>query len=222
MAHASILKTCGVVGIGGVLFAIAADVLSWFLAEGYSPISQSISALAVGNGSWLIDLGLWVLASACVAIGGGMLALGISARRWSIAAITTITIGVEVAVVAMVNEYAGDHNAGANVHTLAIFLLYLSFAAAALTSRPGLEELGSSAASYSRTAGWIWIVLAPIYYFWYPSGWAGAFERALALLMLVWLLAIAALLPRWRQADPSQLVAARRMKSRPCPESSPR
>ena len=192
MANGSLLRTCGAIGIAGVLIVIAADVLSWFIAEGYSPISQSISALAVGRASWLIDLGLWAFALACVAVGGGMLGLGVPARGWRLASIATVTIGFEVAVVAMANQYAGSENPGANVHTLAIALLYLSFGAAALAGRPGLQHLGSSAAGYSRTAGWIWIILAPIYYFWYPSGWAGLFERALALLMLVWLLAVAA------------------------------
>ena len=130
-----------------------------------------------------MDLGLWALGLACLAIAGGMLALRVSGGQWRMSAFATTTMGIEVAVVATVNQYAGTERAGANVHTWAVALLYLSFAAAALTSRPGLEELGSSAAGYSRAAGWVWIVLAPIYYFWYPSGWAGLFERAIALLI---------------------------------------
>ena len=192
MQRQQLLRTCGALGIAGVLFGAAADVLSWFVAEGYSPVSQSISALAVGNASWLIDLGLWVFALACGAIGTGMLAFRLSATSWRIAAIASIAMGIEVAVVAMVNEYAGTENTGSNVHRWAVTLFYLSFAAAALAGRRALEELHSGVAGFSRAAGWIWIVLAPIYYFWYPSGWAGSFERALALLMIAWLFVIAA------------------------------
>ncbi|WP_167767247.1 DUF998 domain-containing protein [Jannaschia formosa] len=191
MPDRHILSTCGALGVVGALVPIATDVLSWPLAESYSPVSQSISALAVGRASWLIDLGLWIFALGCFAVGTGMFALRPLAAPWLIAAVATITIGIEAATVAVVNEYAGSKNAGADIHSWAIWLLYPSFAVAALGGRRRLRDLSSLAARYSLAAGWIWIVFAPVYYFWYPSGWAGAFERGLAILMIAWLLLVA-------------------------------
>lgn len=191
MASPSTLRLCGAVGIAGALLAIPADALSWLLADGYSPVRRTISALAVGRASWLIDVGLWAFALACVAVGAGMFALGRPARGWRIAALAIPGAGGAVAVVSLVNGYAGQENAGANIHTWAVYALYVLFAAAALGAAPGLRRLDRGVAEYSRLAGWAWVQLGPVYYFWFPSGWAGAFERGLALLMIAWLALVA-------------------------------
>nr|WP_280819026.1 DUF998 domain-containing protein [Tianweitania sediminis] len=178
--------------MAGAVFPIVADVLSWFIADSYSPLSQTISDLAVGDASWLMDLGLLVLALACLLIGVGLLSLRTKTRNLRIAGIATIAIGAEVALIAMVHQYAGTENTGADFHSWANYLLYASFATAALAGASGLRTLDSSVAGYSRVIGWIWVVAAPVYYFWFPSGWAGFLERALAALLLAWLIMVAA------------------------------
>lgn len=186
-----LLRTCGLIGVTGALLAIPADVLSWFLAEDYNPMAQTISALAVGPSNWLIDLGLWAFALACLAVGTGLLALGLPTGFWRVAALAAMGMGAAVAIISFVNGYAGQENAGANLHQGSVFALYVLFPEAALGSRSGLESLSEGAADTSRLAGGAWLVLAPLYYLWFPSGWAGAFERTLALLMVVWLVVVA-------------------------------
>jgi len=191
MSSPDFLKACGTVGLWAALFTIPADVVSWLLAESYNPISQTISALAVGRASWLIDLGLWGFALACAATGAGMIALALPAKFWKVAAFAIMGAGAAVATVAVAKGYAGPQNAGANPHQWSLYALYVLFAVAAFGAASGLLGLGERVASYSRLIGWAWVVFAPAYYFWFPSGWAGAFERVLALLMVVWLALVA-------------------------------
>lgn len=167
--------------------AVLADAVSWVLAETYDPVRQTISSLAVGPSSWLIDLGLWTFAAACFAIGTGMLSLRIPARLWVFAAAAVLMMGEAVAVVSAVNEYAGARNAGADLHRWAVGGLYLCFSVAALGALSGLRDLDRRLARYSRLSGWAWVVLGPIYVAWAPRSWAGAFERGLALLVVAWL-----------------------------------
>ena len=187
----STLKLCGGIGLAAALFTIPADVVSWFLADSYNPISQTINTLAVGRASWLMDLGLWAFALACAAVGVGMLALRLSAGLWRGAASAIIGAGVAVAIIAVSAGYAGPVNAGANPHQWSLYALYILFAMAVLGAASGLEALTESMAHFSRLVGWAWIVLAPVYYLWFPSSWAGAFERVLALLTVVWLARVA-------------------------------
>lgn len=194
MAAPGIRWFCGGVGLAGALAAIPADVVSWLLAQGYSPIRQTISALAVGPSSWLIDFGLLAYALACVAVGTGMRELRLPGRPWTLGSLAIVGAGLAVAVVSFANQYAGQQNAGANIHAWMVYALYALFGAAALAAAPGLGRLDARAARWSRLIGAAWIALGPIYYVWFPAGWAGAFERGLALLMILWLVLVARLL----------------------------
>lgn len=66
----------------------------------------------------------------------------------------------------------------------------LPFAMAALGAVHGPKGLDEGAARYSRLAERAWVLPAPLLLA-VPSGWVGAFERALALLMIVWLVLVA-------------------------------
>lgn len=191
VAKNPILRICGALGLSAALLPIMADMLSWLLAKEYNPITQTISALAVGPSSWLIDIGLLLFALSCAAVSTGMLALRLPQAAWRVAEITIIGSGLTVAVITFVNQYAGQQNAGANIHMVMVFALYGLFAVAALAAAAGLRDLNDGAATFSRLAGFAWIVLAPVYYIWFPAGWAGAFERVLVLLMIAWLAMVA-------------------------------
>ena len=198
------LRRCGAIGVAGALFAVIADIVSWFLADFYNAISQTISSLAVGRASWLIDLGIWAFALSCVGVGTGMFALREPTKSWKIGCIAITVAGAAAAVISFMNEYAGQSNAGANVHTWAVLVLYIGFAVAALAAAPGLRDLREETGRYSLLSGYAWIVLAPTYYLWFPKGWAGAFERALVALVIVWLVRVAHLLraERREMAEP--------------------
>ncbi|MFZ3585540.1 DUF998 domain-containing protein, partial [Loktanella sp. DJP18] len=82
-ATSAAIVSCIVVGL--------TDIVSWQLvAKSYDPISQTISDLAVGSASWLLDFGLWVFAAGCLAQGLAMLLQHGRRPSWVLAGITVM------------------------------------------------------------------------------------------------------------------------------------
>ena len=181
-------RTCGAVAMAGAILPIPADVISWLLAEGYNPIRQSISALAVGPSSWLIDLGLWSFVLACLAMAFGFWSIDRGDRFLRRGGFALAFLAADVGLIALLNEYAGRGNAAANLHAWAVYALGVLFAVAVLLPVSGLRHRAPGLATFSLGIGIAWIVLCPLYLL-SPESWNGAFERFLALAMLAWLYA---------------------------------
>lgn len=177
--------------ITGVAFAVVADVISWFLADNYNPIQMTISTLAVGRASWLIDLGLLIFAASCALAAAGLATAlpkgGVQLVAW----LSILLLGADVAWISFLNEYAGSNNAAADLHTWGVYALYVLFAVGALSTASSIGRTDAGTASRVRLLGVLWVVLGPLYYFWYPASFLGAFERVLALLMILCLVAVA-------------------------------
>ena len=186
----SLLRACGTIGLFAAITPIFTDIFSWFLVEDYSPIAHSISQLAVGPSSWLIDLGLWSFVLACLALAVGLWNWLPALRLASGTAAALVLVGVCVGIVARVNQYAGTENPNANIHFWAVCALAAMFALTAFLAVPALGRRSAGLARFSLGTGILWIVLCPIYWFW-TDAWSGAVERLLALLMIVWLVVIA-------------------------------
>ena len=186
----SLLRGCGILGLAGCAVPIPADVISWVIAGNYNPVSQSISALAVGPSSWLIDLGLWAFVVGCLAVAAGIWALRLPARPWLLSGLAVLLLAVDVGVIAQLNQYAGQENIRGDVHTWAVYALWPLVALAALFAAPGLERIAEGEGRASQWIGIAWIVLCQIYLV-LPTSWNGAFERFLALLMLGWIAGMA-------------------------------
>lgn len=184
----TLLRNCGTIGLIGAVFPVFADILSWFLAEDYSPLRDSISALAVGPSSWLSDLGVQVFGGACIVVAVGMWASQIGARRWTPALLALGLVGICAFVVAEVNEKPRS-----TMHLTTVGVMALLFAATTLLAIPGLRTRSARLAPLSLGIGVSWIVLCAIYWF-LTETWSGAVERLLAILMLVWLGSMARIL----------------------------
>jgi hypothetical protein len=190
VATRRLVRTCGLIGLFGCLVAVVTDVMGWILVDGYDPISQTISNLAVGRWSWLLDLGLYLLATACFATAVGLAARRLGGASWTFAAAAVALLGIDVIVVAAFDEYAGTTNPGADVHSAAVYALGALFALACLLAVPGLKRLHGSLGRFSLVVGLAWIVLAPLFFL-VPNAWDGAYERFLALILLGWLATMA-------------------------------
>lgn len=181
----------------GCAVVALADVAGWtLLVENYSPISETISALAVGDGSWLLDIGLWIFAAGCLALGYGMFRWHLGTRSWKLAALAVLLLGPVIGTIALFNEYAGRHNAGANIHIAAVYTLGVLLAAAAFLVAPSLRQLESRLARRSIAFGVAWVILAPLFFV-IPEGWNGGYERGLALMLLGWVTAMSFILFRY-------------------------
>lgn len=123
MPDPRLLRVCGIVALVAAALPVPCDIVSWLLAENYSPARNSISALAVGPSRWLIDLGLWCFVLASLAVAVGLWAWRIRARFWMPAIVSLALAGICVGIIARANEYAGTSNPGANLHLWAVVAL---------------------------------------------------------------------------------------------------
>lgn len=195
-SNPALLRTAGLIGLVGAVTPIVTDIISWLLAENYSPIAHSISNLAVGSSSWLMDIGLWVFALGCVAVAVGLWTWRVRAKWWHWAIIALVLLAVCVGVIARVNEYAGQQNQGANIHFWAVIGVGLLFVATTWLAAPGLGTMDDGLARFSRVLSVVFLVLAIFYWFFAPNDWSGAVERLLALMMLAWIGRVASRLRR--------------------------
>lgn len=191
-----LFRTCGMIGLIGCASVVAADVIAWMLVEGYSPISQTISDLAVGDGSWLIDLGLWLFGAAYIAAAVGLMRWRLAGLSWTLGTAAMVLLGIDVLVIAMVNQYAGTANRGADIHIGAVYALGVLFAFACLLVIPGLKKLPGSWYRFSLIVGVAWIIASPVF-FAVPYAWEGAYERFLGLILVGWLASMSWLLLEW-------------------------
>lgn len=179
--NATLIRICGTAGLVGVLVPVVTDVLSWLLTEDYNPLRNTISDLAAGPHSWLLDLGLVVLAASCLAVALGMWSLRPNAPRWIAAVVAVALVGVTVFIIAQMIEKPESTGHIVNVVAMAVL-----FALATFLAVPGLRTVSPSRARLSIGIGMAWIVLCPLYWF-LTDVWFGVFERALAIMLLVWI-----------------------------------
>ena len=188
-----LIRTCGLIGLTGCASVVASDIIAWSLVENYSPISQTISDLAAGASSWLLDLGLYLFAAAWFAVAVGSWAWRLAGLSWRIAAASAALLGLDILIIASFNQYAGQENLGANVHLKAVYALGVLFALACLLASLGLRKLSGSLGRSSLIVGIAWTILSPLFFF-VPDAWNGAYERFLAVMLVTWLAALSWLL----------------------------
>lgn len=195
MNHSDILvRGAALSAIVSCVVVALADIVTWgLLIENYNPFSKTISALAVGTGSWLLDLGLWTFAAGCVGLGFGMFRRHLGGLTWLLAAIAVMLLGPVIGVIAFFNEYAGKQNAGADIHLNAVYTLGVLVAAALLLVVPTLKIISNRLGRRGVVFAIAWLILAPLFFV-VPDGWKGGFERGLALMLLGWVTATSFLL----------------------------
>ena len=172
--------------------AMLCDVVMWFLTPGYDPVAQTISELGAGPRAWLQDGGITLLAVGVLVLGLCALMLKRGWRSASLGGVLAVMAGA-LAVIALHDEYGDGDAGGLTLHAEAVAVLGVCVALAgglcgALTRRPGTR-----AGFFAATGAW---VLAAPWFFVVKTGWDGAYERGLALLMLGIVTAAALLMRR--------------------------
>ncbi|WIJ24966.1 DUF998 domain-containing protein [Devosia sp. RR2S18] len=183
---ANLFSTCAVLGFVGVFAAIITDLIAAAVVDGYSIIQQSISSLAAGSYAWIQDGGLYLLSIGTVALAVGLARWRYDEGRLLAGALSLVLIGIDIAVIAYFNEYAGQQNQGANIHINAVYALGILFTACAMLIGYSLRGVARNWAAFSAMMGALWILTAP-FFFIVPSAWFGLYERGLALILVCWI-----------------------------------
>ena len=187
---------------GAALFGCAAvllaDLVMWFLVEGYSPVAQTISELAAGPHHTIQDTGIVLFALGILALAVALTLRGRSGPRAWLVRVGFFLLAADVVLIALWNEYGDGQPGGLEIHRWLVLGLYvlvgllLWFGSAV---RPAADSRLSRVAKPLAVA---WAVLAPLFYV-VPDGVDGLYERGLAL-FLVGSVALAAL-RLWRDPE---------------------
>ena len=184
---------CGIIGIFGCISVILADIIGIIVVEEHNPISETISALAITKSAWIQDLGLDLYAVAMFACALGLFQWNLGGRKWKIASVLLVLLGIDIILIAEHNQYAGREGIGASIHIQCVYALAVLFAAITLLLSFDLRRIGRNWYRYSMGTALIWIVLAPIFFF-VPDNINGAYERFISLITIAWVAAISWLL----------------------------
>lgn len=174
--HYQVLAITAIVCSVGV---IGTDVLMWFLVPGYNPAAETISDLAAGHRHEVQDAGIVLFSLGIAALTLG-LALRDRADRLSIAVrVGFILLALDVAAIALWNEYGDRDPGGLVLHQYFVWFLY-GTVALLLWFAPVIvpSDNRSRLRSVGRAASVVWVVAAPLFYI-VPPGIDGAYERLL-------------------------------------------
>lgn len=189
----------GITGFIGCVTVIVADLTAGFVVKDYNPISETISDLAAGERSWILDNGIQIFALGVIACSIGLYLWNLDKNRirWIMASILLFLLGVDIIIIARHNAYGDGVPTGTEIHIYLVYFLGIAFAVITWLFAIGFRRISEFWSRLSIGIGIIWIVLAPLFFF-APTAWNGAYERFLGLIMIVWFSAVIWLLIRHR------------------------
>ncbi|MCG7600119.1 DUF998 domain-containing protein [Halomonas sp. McH1-25] len=178
---------CGAAGLIGSLGVIIGNLVGIMVYEKHDPISETISALAVGKYSWILDSSLCLFAVGLLACATGLYRWSLDGAKWKTASVLLGLLSMDIVIIALYNQYAGTQHPGMKVHLYAVYTLGVLVSLTAFLLVSGLQEIEitRSWGKYSVWFGVSWTILAPPFFF-VSTAWEGAYERMLGLMLVSW------------------------------------
>ncbi len=191
--------------LGGFAFVsaiafIACDVILWGLAPGYDPVSDTISRLAAGPFSWVMDGAMIIFALGVLALTIGFVFCDDDdAKSWVMRA-CLVLLASTMLPLALLNNYSKHGYQGIVLHPYLVTLLGV-LVAVLLWFAP-TKAARRSLPVDPRVMAALWVLTAPLLDF-VPDDMEGAYER-----MLMWMLmaAVATAAFRLFQEKPSRII----------------
>lgn len=182
---------CGVAGIVGSVISVIADFIGIAVVNGYNPISQTISDLAMGPYAWIQDVGLNLYAIGLVACAIALWRWNLGDWRWRLGAALLAVISVIILIISEYDQYANlPNSSGMSIHLYSVYALGILFPATCFLLGFGLRRLGRMWRRFSWATAVVWVIFAPAF-FKMPTAVDGLYERFVSLILLAWSIAIA-------------------------------
>ena len=188
-----VLRVTGGLALAGCAAVAIANIIGSIIVDGHNWITDTISYLAEGRYAWIQDAGLVVFAAGVIGLAVGLWRLNLGGFGWRAGAACLVLMGVDIAMIALRNEYGERTPNGIVVHSELVWALGGLFGLALLLLARGLGRVGPGWRRGTIAAALIWLVLAPPFFL-IPTGFDGLYERALALLVIGWIVPVAVLL----------------------------
>ena len=179
---------CGTAGLIGSLSGIIGNLVGIIVYEKHDPISETISALAVGKYSWILDSSLCLFAAGLLACATGLYRWSLNGAKWKAASVLLGLLSMDIVIIALYNQYAGTQQPGMKVHLYAVYTLGVLVSVTSFLLIAGLQEIEitRSWGRYSFWFGLFWTILAPFFLL-VSTAWEGAYERMLGLMLVGWI-----------------------------------
>ena len=181
----------GVIGFIGCVTIVVADLTASFIVKDYNPISETISDLAAGERSWILDNGIQIFALGVIACSLGLYLWNLDKNkiRWMSASILLCLLGIDIIIIARHNAYGDGVPTGTEIHIYLVYFLGIAFALITWLFANGFKSISQFWSRLSLGIGILWLFLAPLFFF-APTSWNGAYERFLGVIMITWFLSI--------------------------------
>lgn len=191
--NSQLLLICGLVGLVGCVSVLVTDFIGIVVVDGYNPIAQTISALAITEKAWIQDTGLNLFAVAFASCAVGLFSIKLGGWKWQAGVSLLLLLAVDILLISEHDKYAGREGVGAAIHIYCVYALGPLFTLAPLLISFGLKKISRGWHLFSLWIAIAWAILSPIYFF-IPNGWDGAYERFVSLIMIMWVALISWLL----------------------------
>jgi len=182
---------CGVAGIAGSLISVITDFIGIAVVNGYNPISQTISDLAMGPHAWIQDFGLNLYAFGLIACAIALWRWDLGDWRWRLGAAFLAVISVVILIISEYDQYANlPNSSGMSIHLYSVYALGILFPTVCVLLGFGLRRLGRKWRWFSWVTAVVWVIFAPAF-FRVPTAIDGLYERFVSLILLAWSMVIA-------------------------------
>lgn len=195
----AIFRGVGAAGLVGCAAAMLTTIAAVLAQEGAGFAANTISALAAGRQAWIQDLGLYAFGAAMIAV---TVALGWYREdpkrgwHWRVGLSLLGACGGAILLVGAYGEYGDRDPGGLVIHIYVVFFTLLAFVSGILLTAPALRPHWRHWMAFSVTIAAILVAAVPVFFF-VPTGWDGLFQRAAAMMMVIWLAAVSLLMMRW-------------------------
>lgn len=185
LSSATILTICGFIGFLGCFGVVVTDIIATIVVDGYNPISQTISDLAINQKAWIQDVGLNLFAASFAACGIGFLIIDMGDWKWKVGSILLFVLAADILVISEFDQYANADSFGSTVHFACVIILAITFTLMLILTTDGLSKVSQNWRSFNLATAFIWAATAP-FFFVVSDSWNGAYERFLSLIVIVW------------------------------------
>jgi len=196
----TVSRVLGGVAIAGSLTAIVTDLVGLGMTEQVGMMRDTISDLAAAKGQSpvddLVDIGLYAFVVGVIATAAGLIRWRIDRLDWKIGVVMLAIVAVCITLIAGYEAYTtGD---GPVIHRGLVYALGAAFPLAILLTAGQFWEISKPLGIALYIGGVVWLILGPGLFI-VPTGWDGAYERVLAVLMLLWFVTMGVMI--WRDPD---------------------
>jgi hypothetical protein len=194
---------CGVLGLFGCIASVATDIAGVVVNPNKDFVHDTISSLAAGRYDWIQDIGLAWIAIGMIAVGFALYRWRLGGLAWKLGSGLLTALAVTILLITVREKYAKLIPHGLVIHQSLVYTTGIVFACIALLTARGFMRVKRRWMHFSVVTAGVWIVAAPLLAI-IPDKWEGAYERSVALLMVLWLAVASYLLIHAAERSPAR------------------